>query len=71
LFIITWKVAGEFVRLKNMTRGSNDPSSVVNTAFHSSPSFILILLYPYLRFIFMKTLFISMLSRTSNMRGSG
>jgi len=56
---------------KNMTRGSNDPSDVANAIFHSSPSFILTLLYPYLRSIFVKTLFVLMLSKTSDMRGSG
>jgi hypothetical protein len=33
------------VRPKNMTVGSNSPSGVRNTAFHSLPGFIRILLY--------------------------
>src|SRR6266404_4900900 len=48
VFIIIWKVAGEFVSLKNITVGSNSPSGVRKAAFHSSPSLILILLYPHL-----------------------
>ena len=46
-FIIVWKVAGELQSLKNITSGSNSPLLVQNTAFHSSPSFILILLYSH------------------------
>ncbi|KIJ08059.1 hypothetical protein PAXINDRAFT_41482, partial [Paxillus involutus ATCC 200175] len=45
-FIKFWKVAGELVRPKNMTRGSNKPRFVRNAAFHSSPSLIRTLLYP-------------------------
>src|SRR6266850_7895867 len=41
------KVAGEFVRPKNMTSGSNNPSGVRKAAFHSSPSLIQMLLYPH------------------------
>lgn len=41
-----WNVAGEIVNPKNITVGSNDPLFVQNVAFHSSPSFIWILLYP-------------------------
>ena len=44
-FIIIWKVAGELVRLKNITSGSNSPSGVKKAAFHSSPSLIRMLLY--------------------------
>ena len=47
-FIIAWKVAGEFVRPKNITRGLKRPWGVRNAAFHSSPSLILMLLYPHL-----------------------
>ena len=45
--IMVWKVAGEFVRPKNMTVGSNNPSEVLKAAFHSSPSLIWMLLYPH------------------------
>src|SRR5882724_9933850 len=45
-FIIVWNVAGLFVRLKNMTRGSKRPQFVQKAAFHSSPSLIQTLLYP-------------------------
>ncbi|KIJ09740.1 hypothetical protein PAXINDRAFT_87051 [Paxillus involutus ATCC 200175] len=44
LFMRFWKVAGELVRPKNITRGSNNPRFVRNTAFHSSPSLICMLL---------------------------
>ena len=47
-FVIIWKVAGELVRPKNMTRGSNNPLFVTKAAFHSSPSLIRKLLYPHL-----------------------
>jgi len=40
VFIIIWNVAGELVRPKNMTVGSNSPSGVRNAAFHSSPGLI-------------------------------
>jgi hypothetical protein len=43
---MVWKVAGELVKLKNITRGSNSPLLVMNAAFHSSPCLILTLLYP-------------------------
>jgi hypothetical protein len=43
---MVWKVAGLFVRLKYMTRGSNKPLFVRNAAFHSSPSWMRTLLYP-------------------------
>ena len=38
VFIIIWKVAGEFVRPKNIMVGSNSPSGVRNAAFYLSPS---------------------------------
>jgi len=47
VFIIIWNVAGEFVKPKNMTVGSNSPSGVRDAAFHSSPSLMWMLLYPY------------------------
>src|SRR5258707_15269793 len=47
VFIIIWKVAGEFVRPKNMTVGSKRPSGVRNATFHSSPGFMRMLLYPH------------------------
>src|SRR6266567_4357590 len=47
VFIIIWKVAGELVRPKNITVGSNNPSGVRNAPFHSSPSLMRILLYPH------------------------
>ena len=43
--IMVWKVAGKFIRPKNITMGSNSPSEVLKAAFHSSPSLILMLLY--------------------------
>jgi hypothetical protein len=53
-FIIVWNVAGELVNLKNITRGSKSPWFVQNAAFHSSPSFIWMLLYPHQTSIFEK-----------------
>ena len=44
---MVWNVAGEFVRLKNMTLGSNRPWFVINAAFHLSPSLMCTLLYPH------------------------
>ena len=46
VFIIIWKVAGELVSLKNITVGSNSPSGVRKAAFHLSPGFMRMLLYP-------------------------
>jgi hypothetical protein len=43
-FIIAWKVAGEFVSPKNMTRGWYSPNGVMNAAFHSSLGLIRTLL---------------------------
>jgi hypothetical protein len=40
MFIISWKVLGEFVSPKNMTSGSQCPNLVLNAAFHSSPFLI-------------------------------
>src|SRR6266404_6107500 len=54
VFIIIWKVVGEFVSPKNITVGSNKPSGVRNAAFHSSPSLILMLLYPHRTSTFVK-----------------
>src|SRR5229473_8649456 len=46
MFIIIWKVAGELVSLKNITIGSKSPSGVRKAAFHSSPFWMQMLLYP-------------------------
>ncbi len=43
-----WKVAGEFINLKNITVGSNNPSLVLKAAFHLLPSLMCTLLYPHL-----------------------
>src|SRR6266550_7958033 len=47
VFIIIWNIAGEFVRPKNITVGSNSPSGVRNAPFHSLPSLMRMLLYPH------------------------
>ena len=70
-FIIVWNIASEFVNPKNIIVGLNDPSGVVNTTFHSSPSFILILLYPHHKSIFVNTLFVLMFSTMSEIKGKG
>jgi hypothetical protein len=54
-FIIIWKVAGELVRLKNMTSGLKSPAGVSNAAFHLSPCLIRMLLYPYLMLSLVKS----------------
>ena len=40
-------MARELVKLKNMTRGSNNPFEIRKAAFHLSPSLIDMLLYPH------------------------
>jgi len=52
-------VATTFVSPKNITIGSKALSGIENTAFHSSPSLILTLLYPYLKSIFINTFFVT------------
>ena len=42
---MVWNIAGEFVKPKNVTLGSNRPWFVMNAAFHSSPSLMRTLLY--------------------------
>src|SRR5712675_3046017 len=46
VFIMDWKVAGELVMPKNMTVGLYNPLGVWKAALHSSPPWILMLLYP-------------------------
>ncbi|OSX55833.1 hypothetical protein POSPLADRAFT_1092401, partial [Postia placenta MAD-698-R-SB12] len=55
-FIMAWKVAGELVRPKNITRvGSYSPRLVTKAAFHSSPALIRTLLYPHRTSNFVKS----------------
>jgi len=54
LFIILWKVAGALEKPKYMTVASKRPRLVINTVFHSSPSLMQTLLYPYLKSILVK-----------------
>jgi len=68
---MVWNVAGKLVNLKNITVGSNDSSSVENAAFYSSPSFILTLLYPHCKSIFVNTFFFPILSIKSEISGNG
>src|SRR6266576_129675 len=70
-FIIVWNVAGELVNPKNITSGSNRPRLVRKAAFHSSPSLILMLLYPHRTSIFEKYLASDSLSTSSEMSGKG
>ena len=53
-------MAGEFFSLKNMNVGSNNSSGVIKATFHSSFSFILTLLYFYLKFIFVNIFLVPM-----------
>src|SRR6266481_6490667 len=69
VFIIIWNVAGEFVRPKNMTVGSNSPSGVRKVAFHSSPSLIWMLLYPHRMSTFVKRVHPCNLSMTWGIKG--
>ena len=69
LFIMVWNVTGEFVRPKNITVSSNDPSSIMNATFHLSLSFIYTLLYSHLMSIFVNTFLVPIFSTMSNIRG--
>src|SRR6266404_5212634 len=69
VFIIIWKVVGEFVKPKNMTVGSNNPSGVRKAAFHSLPSLMRILLYPHRTSTFVKRVHPRSLSMTWGIRG--
>jgi len=71
LSIIVWKVAGLFVRLKNMTRGSYKLRLVRKAAFHSSPSFIQTLLKPHWMSNFVKYLAPLSFAISSGIKGSG
>jgi len=71
LFIIVWKVAGELVSLKYMTIGLYASIYVIKTIFHSSPSLILMLLYPYLKSNFVNTFLLPTPSRISAISGNG
>ena len=55
-------MAGKFVNPKNMTVGSKNPSMVVKAAFYSSLSFILTLLYPYFKSIFVNIFLVPIFS---------
>src|SRR5437588_5327158 len=69
--IIVWKVAGELVRPKNMTRHSNNPLLVLKAVFHSSPSLMRTLLYPHLMLSLVNHFFLTNLVLRSVMRGNG
>ena len=69
-FIIAWKVASKFVSPKSITISSKIPSDIENAAFHLSSSFILTLLYLYLKSIFMNTIFFPVLSIRSETSGN-
>jgi len=69
VFIIIWKVAGEFINPKNMTVGLNSPSGVRNAAFHLSPSLMWMLLYPHQMSNFVKRVHPLSRSIVCGMRG--
>ena len=52
--IINRNIAGEFVKPKNIMRGSKSPKWQLNVAFHSSPSLIQMLWYPHWMSILIK-----------------
>jgi len=64
-------MAGKFVNPKNMTVGSKDLSVIVKAIFYSSPFFILTLLYPYLKSIFVNIFMVPILSIMSEISGNG
>jgi len=49
LFIMLWKIADILEKPKYITVVSKRPHLVINTIFHSSPSLMQTLLYPYLK----------------------
>jgi len=53
-FIMLWKIADVLEKPKYITVVSKRPHLVINTIFHSSPSLMQILLYPYLKLILVK-----------------
>src|SRR6266481_2472849 len=69
VFIIIWKVAGEFVSPKNMMVGLNSPSGVRKAAFHLSPSLMRMLLYPHRTLTFVKRVHPRSLSMTCGISG--
>src|SRR6266566_9640431 len=69
VFIIIWNVAGELVRPKNITVGSNNPSGVRNAPFHSSPSLMRMLLYPHRTSNFVNRVLLLSQSIVCGMRG--
>ena len=73
LFIIIWKVAGLFIKLNNITKGSKRPQFVLKVAFHLSPSLTHMLLYPQQMSNFMKYLALApeTLLRMLGIRGRG
>jgi len=68
---MAWNIAGEFVKPKNITVGSNDPSGVVKNAFYLSPFLILTLLYHHLKSNFVNTFLVPIFSIMSKISGSG
>lgn len=70
-FIIVWNVAGELVSPKNITNGLNNLRFILKTAFHLSPSLILMLLYPHHMSILEKYFALDSLSINSEMSGKG
>jgi len=68
---MVWNVVGEFVSPNNITISPDNPSGIVNAAFHSSPSFIYTLLYPHLKSIFVNTFFVPMFSTIFKIKDKG
>jgi len=54
LFIMLWKVTGALEKPKYIMVASKRPCLVINAVFHSSPSLVRTLLYPYLKSILVK-----------------
>jgi len=71
VFIMVWNVAGELVRLKNMTVGLKSPSFVMKATFHLSSSLMSTSLYPHSTSIPMNRVHPLSRSISWGIRGSG
>ena len=69
-FIMAWNIASKFVKPKNMTIGSNDPSGIIKDTFHSSSFFILTLLQFYLKSNFVNTFLVPIFLIISKIRSN-
>ena len=71
LLINSWNVAGALVSLNGITVYLNRPYCDLNAVFYSSPSFIRMRWYLFLKSIAVNILALESLSRNSDMFGNG